>query len=102
MSGSQRQRGLYMNAGSQGYSVYDNSVYLLYNVFKQKRNFSFLIKRERVSSTFYFIFCMYIDAGPDPDWDPITNKWKGYEKKNRASASSSSSSTPNDPPPTKS
>jgi len=46
MSGSQRQRGLYMNNGSH-------------------------------------------DAGPDPDWDPITRTWNGYEKNKKQSPPSS-------------
>eukprot|EP01036_Dinobryon_divergens_P022998 gene22998-31307_t len=64
MSGSQRQRGLYFNAGSQ-------------------------------------------DAGPDPDWDPVTNTYTGYDKHNRVRpprATVTSSSTPpssaaDNPPP---
>ena len=38
LSGSQRQRGMYLNAGSQ-------------------------------------------DAGIDPDWDPVTHRWTGFDKK---------------------
>ena len=48
-----------------------------------------------------------IDAGPDPDWDPVTNTYTGYDKHNRVRpprATVTSSSTPpssaaDNPPP---
>jgi hypothetical protein len=43
LTGSQRQRGLYLNAGSQ-------------------------------------------DVGIDPDWDPVTRKWKGFERRKKNAA----------------
>lgn len=26
------------------------------------------------------------DAGPDPDWDPVTKQWKGWEKRDKTGA----------------
>ena len=48
-----------------------------------------------LSTVFYLknIKFYWADAGPDPDWDPTTNTWKGYERVKDSMKSQSPSSS---------
>jgi hypothetical protein len=35
------------------------------------------------------------DAGPDPDWDPVTRRWTGYDKRRKTTTEANHSQSDN-------